>query len=50
MAATPGHGCPTGAPSKGTILLTVTSQGWQNALQKSRPVYIGQLHGSIKLN
>ena len=28
--------------STGAILLTVTSQGWQNALQKSRPVHIGQ--------
>ena len=29
-------------PSRGAILLTVTSQGWQDALQKSRPVNIGQ--------
>ena len=29
-------------PSIGTILLTVTSQGRQNALQKSRPAHIGQ--------
>ena len=29
-------------PSVGAILLTVTSQGWQNALQKSRPAHIGQ--------
>ena len=29
-------------PYIGTILLTVTSQGRQNALQKSRPAYIGQ--------
>ena len=30
-------------PSRGTILLTMTSQGLQNALQKSRPVRIGAL-------
>ena len=29
-------------PSIGTILIIVTSQGWQNALQKSRPVHVGQ--------
>ena len=29
-------------PSTGAILLTVTSQGRQNALQKSRPTHIGQ--------
>ena len=29
-------------PSIGAILLTMTSQGWQNALQKSRPDHIGQ--------
>ena len=29
-------------PSIGTILLTVTSQGRQNALQKSRPAHIVQ--------
>ena len=29
-------------PSIGAILLTVTSQGQQNALQKSRPAHIGQ--------
>ena len=29
-------------PSIGDILLTVASQGWQNALQKSRPAHIGQ--------
>ena len=28
--------------SRGTILLTVISQGFQNELQKSRPVNIGQ--------
>ena len=28
--------------SIGAILLTVTSQGQQNALQKSRPAHIGQ--------
>ena len=28
--------------SRGAILLTVTSQGQQNALQESRPVNIGQ--------
>ena len=37
MAAVPGH-----VLSRGAILLTVTSQGQQNALQKSRPVNIGQ--------
>ena len=29
-------------PSISAILLTVTSQGRQNALQKSRPAHIGQ--------
>ena len=29
-------------PTRDTILLTVTSQGQQSALQKSRPVNIGQ--------
>ena len=29
-------------PSIGTILLTMTSQGWQNALQKSRSAHIRQ--------
>ena len=29
------------APAIGTILLTVTSQGRQNAIQKSRPAHIG---------
>ena len=33
---------PQLVPSRGTILLTVTSQGRQSALQKNRPVYIGQ--------
>ena len=33
---------PQLVPYRGTILLTVTSQGWQNALQKSRPVNTGQ--------
>ena len=28
--------------SRGAILLTVTLQGWQNALQKSRLVHTGQ--------
>ena len=32
---------PQLVPSRGAILLTVTSQGRQSALQKSRPVYIG---------
>ena len=29
-------------PFRGAILLTVTSQGQQNSLQESRPVYTGQ--------
>ena len=29
-------------PTRGTILSTVTSQGWQNSLQKSRPANIGR--------
>ena len=33
---------PQLVPSRGAILLTVTSQGQQRALQKSRPVNIGQ--------
>ena len=33
---------PELVPSIGAILLIVTSQGRQNALQKSRPVNIGQ--------
>ena len=33
---------PQLVPSTGAILLTMTSQGRQNALQKSRPVNIGQ--------
>ena len=32
---------PQLVPSRGAILLTVTSQGWQNILQKSKPVNIG---------
>ena len=46
MGAVPGHcqpnWCPPLVPSIGAILLTVTSQGRQNALQKSRPAHIGQ--------
>ena len=30
-------------PPRSAILLTMTSQGWQNALQKSRPVKNGQV-------
>ena len=41
MAAVPGHGIQL-VPSRGTIPLTVTSQGQENALQKSIPVNIGQ--------
>ena len=33
---------PQLVPSRGAILLTMTSQGRQSALQKSRPVNIGQ--------
>ena len=33
---------PQLVPSRGAILLTVTSQGQQSALQKSRLVNIGQ--------
>ena len=33
---------PQLAPSRGAIILAVTSQGRQNALQKSIPVNIGQ--------
>ena len=40
MTAVSGHGSLV--PSKGVIPLTVTSQGRQDALQKSRPVNIGQ--------
>ena len=28
--------------SRGAFLSTVTSHGWQNALQKSRPLHIGR--------
>ena len=33
---------PQLVPSRDAVLLTITSQGQQNALQKSRPVSIGQ--------
>ena len=33
---------PQLVPSRGAILLTMTSQGRQSDLQKSRPVNIGQ--------
>ena len=42
MAAVSGHGSPTGTLHRRYILLTMTSQGWKNAPQKSKPVDIGQ--------
>ena len=43
MAAVSGHGSSTGAfQTGGAILLIVTSQGQQNAFQKSTTVNIGQ--------
>ena len=40
MVAVPGLGYSIGA--LGAILLTMTLQGRQNALQKSRPIHTGQ--------
>ena len=36
-------------PSRGAILLTVTSKGWQNTLQKSRTVYRGTVDRYIAI-
>ena len=36
---------PRLVPSIGVILLTVTSQGWQNTLQKADPLTLGRRYG-----
>ena len=41
MATVPGHDHPISAFYISAILLIMTSQGWQNSHQKSRPVHIG---------